>query len=215
MMTTLSAPRSSGYPSQNKLHLALIGMSLAFMTLMITSSTQGWAERPMVLELNQLTVNETKPSGKRWDFGLGKISKPDLIIIVSLDDEQLLITKKCKDSFSCELARSAPFMLKGEQILKFKIIDKDLKRDDTIDLLTVRLNESEPNQRQDLKLAGKSTSMLSFTLRPFIEKTPVEPSSTQTQPEPAQEAPEAPTTPTTTTPTPATSVPSAESPAKE
>jgi hypothetical protein len=131
----------------------------------------------MVLELNQLTVNETKPSGKRWDFGLGKISKPDLIIIVSLDDEQLLTTKKCKDSFSCELARSAPFMLKGEQILKFKIIDKDLKRDDTIDLLTVRLNESEPSQKQEMKLAGKSTSMLSFTLRPFIEKTPVDSSA--------------------------------------
>ena len=141
---------------------------ILLIALTISSATQCWAELPMVLELGQITVNETKPNGKRWDFGLGKISKPDLVITVSLDDEQLLTTKKCKDSFSCELTRSAPFMLRGEQTLRFKVVDKDLKRDDAVDLLTVSLNERESNQKRALKLAGKSTSMLSFTVRPFI-----------------------------------------------
>ena len=163
-------------PDLHRSHLII----MTFVILVTVLATPSWAERPMVLEINQLTVNDTKPSGKRWDFGLGKISKPDLIIIVSLDEEQLLITKKCKDSFSCTFNRSAPFMITGEQILRFKVIDKDLKRDDTIDLLTVRINEGDAHQKQELKLAGKSTSMLSVTLRPFIEPKPTQ--NTPSQP---------------------------------
>ena len=176
-------------------------------TLIIVSVNQGWAELPMVLELGQITVNETKPNGKRWDFGLGKISKPDLVITVSLDDEQLLTTKKCKDSFSCDLTRSAPFMLRGEQTLRFKVVDKDLKRDDAVDLLTVSLNERESNQKRALKLAGKSTSMLSLTLRPFIgtnlDTTPSTPkgelaspaSESKSESKPDSESPVPPTSP--------------------
>jgi len=164
-------------------------MTFSLLSLLMTSPTIVWAEVPMVLELNQVTVSETKPNGKRWDFGLGRISKPDLVITVSLDGEQILTTKKCKNTLSCMFERSAPFMLKGEQVLRFKVIDKDLKKDDLIDSLTVKLKEGEFNGKQEFKLAGKSTAMLSLTLRPFL--------NTKKQATPPLVSPSPPTHPST------------------
>ena len=182
MMTHLRTPHSSITSAR---FITVVCMALSHISILATTPKVAQAEVPMILEINQVTVSETKPNGKRWDFGLGRISKPDLVIKVSLDGEQILTTKKCKNTLSCMFKRSAPFMLKEEQTLRFKVIDKDLKKDDLIDSLTVKIKEGDLNPRQEYKLAGKSTSMLSLTLRPFIE-----PKSTKDMPPQPSASPE-------------------------
>lgn len=133
------------------------------------------AETPVVIELGQLQVSETKPNGKRWDFGLGSISKPDLMLKMYLDREELVVTKICKDAFTCLFQRSIPILVRGTQDLSITVVDRDLKRDDVIDQLTVKLTESELGESKEIKLAGKSTTLLTFTVRPLAAKPSAQP----------------------------------------
>lgn len=170
------------------LSISLCLVSTLLLSSLVTNTRESYAERPVVLELGQVQVSETKPNGKRWDFGLGSISKPDLVLKVYLGQEELITTKKCKDAFSCVFKRSVPLLVSGSQDLSVTIIDRDLKRDDVIDQLTITLDESELHQAREVKLAGKSTTLLTFKIRPLItpKSSAGDASASETAPQPTE-----------------------------
>lgn len=143
---------------------AFVISALPFMCLFVTVSASA---SPTELVLGGLRVMESKPSGASWDAGFGVMTRPDLIIEVSIHERVIFTTPKAANTHSATQVISSPiFSLNEEVTLVIKVIDKDLRADDLIDVFTLRVTPQTVAEREIFKFAGKSVISLSLQLKP-------------------------------------------------
>lgn len=143
---------------------------LAFGISLCLSVQTVYATPHTVIELEEVSVQETKPNGHRWDVGFGMMSRPDLLVSFELNQEVLFVSKRSKNVFSSRFdQRSPPLKIDPDQTLVIRVIDRDLRADDLIDELRVPITMKEIREGKHFKLAGRSTRLLSFRLRAFVD----------------------------------------------
>lgn len=142
-------------------------------SLWMMSATIASAEVTVMIELSEVSVQQTKPSGKQWDFGLGKMSRPDLLVTIYLDGTPILKSKKYRDTFSAQFSeRSLPLTLSGKRTLTVRLVDSDLRHDDLIDQLSVEVSEDDALMGRSFRLTGRSTLNVTLKMTPLSVALP-------------------------------------------
>jgi hypothetical protein len=145
-----------------------LALSLLICPQRVLSTPFKLAEKQrFVLELGLLDVSHTKPNGDSWDFGIGSFTRPDLTVQVMLNQQEILKSQKCPNTFSCIFDdRSQPFELSSRSVLRVEVWDRDLQYNDLIDHFHIVLSDETRLEGAEFELTGKSTMNLSIRVIP-------------------------------------------------
>ena len=117
--------------------------------------------------IRSLSVMETKPNGTAWDVGFGDMIKPDLKIEIYQNEDLIMASNKFPNTYRLRhTLTSSPFKFMESAALEIKVIDKDLKNDDMIDLFSIVLHHENIQDKKVFVLNGKSTLELMIQVQP-------------------------------------------------
>jgi hypothetical protein len=98
----------------------------------LSTAWAGKGDDYYVVVIKKVQVHATNEKGNSWDINDGK---PDLIVQVQNVSEKgskAFETKEATDTFSFEFNTPTPVKVKADQVLKLRVLDKDVAGSETI-----------------------------------------------------------------------------------
>ncbi|WP_372370464.1 hypothetical protein [Candidatus Uabimicrobium sp. HlEnr_7] len=107
-----------------------------------------------ILYLKNASYTKRKPNNKKWDFGFGKTTKPDSLVVVHLWQNggwtKMYTTKVQKNDLQPKWDVNTTIKVKVGSQIKFEVFDKDLSKNDKMGSTIKTINIEHLTQGIDL-----------------------------------------------------------------